>query len=133
MVEKTSDDKTGKSVTTAPGPQEAPQNVLKHCCIVPTLAPILYVPSTSLTSSSYPIDKVPELAIPTDAYLKHINRPCGCNDYLCHLCSFHHTNYGCMLTHIRKHLTNANRCPCCGQGFQNVTSLCKYRKKMYQI
>ena len=30
MPEKTSDDRTDKSVTTAPGLQETPQNILKH-------------------------------------------------------------------------------------------------------
>ena len=104
MPEKTSDDKTDKSVTTAPGPQEAPQNVSKHDSIVPTLATTLYIPSTSSTFSSYPIAMVSELVILTDAYPEYINRPGGGKDHLCCLCSFHHTNYECMLTHIRKQL-----------------------------
>ena len=114
MPEKTSDDKTDKSVTMAPGPQEAPQNVLKHHCIVPTLAPTLDVPSTSSTLSSYPIAVVPELTILTDAYPKHINSPGRGKNYFCCLCSFHHTNYDCMLTHIKKHLNVTIGCPGCG-------------------
>ena len=73
---------TDKSVTMVSGPQEAPQDVWKCCHIVPTLAPILDVPSTSSTSSSYPFAMVPELVIPTDAYPKCINRPGGSKDYL---------------------------------------------------
>ena len=131
MPEKTSDDRADKSATMISDPQEAPQNVLKHCCIVPV--PILDVPSTSSTSSSYPIVMVPELTFPTDAYPECINRPGGGKDYLCCLCSFHHTNYDCMLTHIRKHLNITIRCPGCGQGFQNAASFCKHRKKTHQI
>ena len=53
MPEKTLDDRAEKGVTMVSGHQEAPQNVSKHHHIVPTSAPILDVPSTSSTSSSY--------------------------------------------------------------------------------
>ena len=129
MPEKASDVETDRGATMAPGPQEALQDGLKHCHIIPTLAPILDVPLTSSTSS-YPIAMVLELVILAEAYPECINRPSGDKDYLCHLCSFQHTNYDCMLTHIRKHLNITIGCPGCGQGFQNTTSLCKHGKKV---
>ena len=67
-------------------------------CITPTPAPIADVPLTS----SYLIVMVPELVISDEAYPVHVNRPGGGKDYLCYLCSFQHTNYDCMLTHIQK-------------------------------
>ena len=114
MPEKASYDKTDKNKNKAPGPQEAPQYGSKCCCIIPTLVPILDVPSTSSTSS-YPIAMVPELVILVEAYPEITNRPSGGKDYLCHLCSFQHTNYDCMLTHIRKHLNITIGCPGCDQ------------------
>ena len=132
MPEKASIDETDKVTTMTPGPQEAPQDGSKHHCIIPTLGPTLDVPLTSSTSS-YPIAVVPELMILAEAIHDHINRPSGCKDFLCHLCSFQHTNYNCMLTHVRKHLNITIRCPGCGQGFQNAASLHKHRKKLHQI
>ena len=62
MPEKASDNETDRAVTMAPGPHKALQDGSKHHHIIPTLAPILDVPSTSSTSS-YPIAMVPELVI----------------------------------------------------------------------
>ena len=133
MAEKTGDDRADESATMVSDPQEAPQNVPKHHCIIPTPVPTPEGPSTSSTSSSCPIVIVPELAIPTDACHKCINRPDGGKDYHCCLCSFHHTNYDCILTHIRKHLDVTIGCPGCGKGFQNVVSLCKHGRKIHKI
>ena len=127
MIEQT------RYVTMALGPQESSQNVSKCCHIVPSLAPILDVPSTSSTSSSYPTAVVSELTIQTDAYPECINRSGGGKDHLCCLCSFQHANYNCMLTHIRKNLNITIGCPGCGQGSQNTTSLHNHGKKIHQI
>ena len=113
-----------KSATAVSNLQKAPQNVPMHCCIISTLVSIPEGPSTSSTSSSCPIVIVPELAIPTDACLECINRPGGGKDYICCLCSFHHTNYDCILTHISKHLDVTIGCLGCRKGFQNMASLC---------
>ena len=132
-AEKTGDDMAYRSAKTVLDPQEVPQNIPKHHCIVQTLVPTLEGPSTSSTSSSCPIDVVPELTIPTDACLEHTNRPGGCKDYHCCLCSFHHTSYDCILTHMRKHLDVSIGCPGCGKGFQNAVSLPKNGRKIYKI
>ena len=115
--------------------------------IIITLVPVTYavlpLSSTSTSSSdmstqpsqlaSYHVVVIPELAIPADTYPEHINQPSGDKDYLCHLCPFHHTNYDCILIHIRKHLNITIRCPGCGKGFQNVASLDKHGKEAPQI
>ena len=124
---------TDEGATMVPDPQEAPQNIPKHFCIIPTPIPTLEAPSTSSTSSSCPIVVVLELAIPADAYPECINRPGGGKNYLCYLCSFHYTNYDCILTHVRKHLDLTIGCPGCGKGFQNVTSLHKHGREVHKI
>ena len=129
IPEKVSSDWTDKGVAMAPDSPEEPPNGSKHCCITPTPAPIPDVSSTS----SYPIVMVLELVIPDEAYPQHVNRPGGGKDYLCCLCSFQHTNYDCMLTHIQKHLSIIIRCPGHGKGFQNAASLYKHGKKVHQI
>ena len=43
-------------------------------------------PTSSTTSTQIVV--VPELAIPADAYPKHLNRPGIGKDYLCQLCHF---------------------------------------------
>ena len=90
-------------------------------------------PSPSDTSTSFPIVVVPEVVIPEEAYPKHVNRLGGGKDYICHLCSFQHTNYDCLLTHIHKHLSITIGCPSCGHGFQNAASLHKHGRKVHQI
>ena len=131
LPKKTLDEKTDRIVTMAPDFQEAPPDS-KMCCIIPTPASILDVPSISSTSS-YPIVMVLELVILAEANPEHVNRPGRGKDYLCHLCPFQHTNYDCTLTHIRKHLNITIRCPGSGQGFQNATSLCKHGQRVHQI
>ena len=133
MAENTGDDRADKSTTMVSDPQEAPQNIPKHCHIVPTLVPTPEGPSTSSTSSSCPIVIVPELAITTDACPECINRSDGGKDYHCHICSFHPTNYDCILTHIRKHLDVTLGCPGCAKGFQNAASLLKHGRKIHKI
>ena len=133
MTEKTGDERADKNATMISDPQEAPQNVPKHCHIIPTPVPTPEGPSTSSTSSSCPIVVVPELTIPMDACPEHINRTDGGKDSHCHLCSFHHTNYDCILTHNRKHLHATIGCPGCGKGFQNAAFLCKHRRKIHKI
>ena len=91
MPEEASDDETDRGATMAPDPQEALLDSSKHCHIIPTPAPILDVPLTSSTSS-YPIAVVLELVILAETNPEFINRPSGGKDYLCHLCSFQHTD-----------------------------------------
>ena len=124
---------------------DAPVTVPKccHITLVHLTSSILPLSSTSSSSSSmsaqpsqlpsYPLVVIPELALPANTYPEHINQPSGGKDYLCHLCSFHHTNYDCILTHIRKHLDITIRCLGCGKGYQNMASLCKHRKGAHQI
>ena len=127
--EMTTDERAAK----VPDPQEVPQSIPKHCCIILTLIPSSEVPPTSSISSSCAVVVMLELAIPADAYLDHINRPGGGKDYLCHLCSFHHFNFDCILTHVRKHLDFTIICPGCGKGFQNVASLHKHGREVHKI
>ena len=112
-----------------PDSPKAPQDGSKHCCITPTPASLPDVPLIS----SYTLVMVLELFIQDEAYPECVNRPGGGKDDLCHLCSFQHTNYDCMLTHIQKDLNITIGCPSCGQGFKNAASLCKHRKKVHQI
>ena len=91
--------------------------------------------SLSLSTSSvlFPVVVVPQLAISAEAYPKHINRPSGGKDYLCHLCPFRHSNLDSILTHVRKHLDITIGCPICGKGYQNATSLCKHGRDVHSI
>ena len=66
------------------------------------------------------------LAIPVEAYPEHLNWPGGSKEYLCHLCTFRHSNLDCILTHIRKHLNITIGCPVCDKGYQNMASLHKH-------
>ena len=129
MPEMTADE----GVTMVPDPQETPQNVPMHHLIISTFIPTSEVASPSSTSSSWPGVVVPELTIPADAYPEHKNRHGGGKDYLCHLCSFHHTNYDCILTNIRKHLDLTIGCPGCRKGFQNAASLHKHGVEAHKI
>ena len=95
----------------------------------PTSSPSSSLPSKSV---SYPVIVIPELAIPAEAYPKCLNWP-GDKDYLCLLCSFQHSNLGCILTHIRKHLNITIGCPGCGKGYQNAASLCKHWRDVHKI
>ena len=90
--------------------QDAPVSIPKHCHItpMPVLSSESPLPSTSSPSSgptsksvSEPIIVIPEHAIPAEAYPEHLNWPGGGKDYLCHLCTFRHSNLDCILTHVR--------------------------------
>ena len=101
----------------------------KHHCITPML--ISLSPSTS--SIFLPAVVVPKLAIPTEAYPEHINRPCGGKDYLCHLHPFRHSNLDSILTRVRKHLDVTIGCTICGTGYQNAASICKHGRNIHSI
>ena len=114
----------------------------KHQQITPTLIPQPEVasspssplcPSPSAKSTSLPTVIVPELVIPAEGQPEQINQPGGGKEYKCQLCTFHHTNKDCILTHIRKHLDITIGCPICGKGFQNVASLHKHGKKVHAV
>ena len=132
----------GESVAMVSDPQDVSQPILipEHCSIVATLVPSTQVPSTSSTfsdpsirSTSCPIVVVPELAISAEVYPENINKPGGGKDYLCHLCSFRHSNLDYILTHVRKPLDITIGCPGCGKGYQNVASLCKHGREVHNI
>ena len=114
----------------------------KHCCIVPTsIQPPESFPLPSSPPSAGPSDKsasyptliVPELAIPMEAQPEEINQPGGGKEYQCQLCTYHHTDKDCMLTHIRKQLDITIGCPMCGKGFQNTASLQKHSQKAHEV
>ena len=94
--------------------------------VTSTASPLPFTssPSSSLPprSASYTMIVISKLAIPIEAYPGHVNWPSD-KDYLCHLCTFKHSNLNCILTHIRKHLNLTIGCPGCGKGFQNTVSL----------
>ena len=90
-------------------------------------------PDPSEKSSSLPVVVVPELFIPAEAQPEQINQPGGGKDYKCQLCTFHHTNKDCILTHVGKHLDITIGCPMCSKGFKNVSSLCMHGKKVHAI
>ena len=122
--------------------QDVPVSIPKFHRIVPILVCLSDspVPSTSSTSSepstrsvSYPVVVVPELTIPAEAYLEHLNNSGRGKDYLCCLCSFRHCNLDCILTHIRKHLDIMIGCPVCGKGYQNVASLHKHGRDIHSV
>ena len=90
-----------ESLTTAMESQDVPMLTPKHCSITTTLvwssdSPLPFTSSTSsdpsTKSASYPVIVVPELAIPVVAYPEHSNWPGGGKEYLCHLCTFRHSN-----------------------------------------
>ena len=131
-----------ESLTTATESQDVPISTQKHCHITPTLvqssdSPMLFISSTSpgpfTNSVSYPVVEVSKLAIPMEAYPEHLNQPGGSKEYLCHLCTFRHSNLHCILTHMRKHLDVTIGCPVCGKGYQNVTSLCKHWRDVHSV
>ena len=64
---------------------------------------------------------------------EQINQLGGVKDYKCVLCTFHHTNKDCILTHICKHLDIIMGCPVCGKGFQNVASPHKHGQKAHAV
>ena len=98
---------------------------------------MLFISSTSSGPSTklvlYPSVVVPELTIPADAYPEHLNWPGGHKEYLCHLCTFRHSNLDCILTHIRKHLNITISCPVCSKEYQNVASLHKHGRDVYSV
>ena len=63
--------------------------------------------------------------------LRHLNRPSGGKEYLCHLCTFRHSNLDCILSHIRKHLNIMISYPVCGTGYQNAASLHKHGRYVH--
>ena len=121
--------------------QDVPFMTLKCHCLTPMLVtssasplPSSSSPSFSLPSKSapYPVIVIPKLAIPVEAYPECVNRS-GSKDYLCHICTFQHSNLICILTHIRNHLNITISCPGCGKGFQNAASLHKHGKETHKI
>ena len=81
-----------------------------HLTPMPVTSSASPLPSTSASSSSlpsksasYPVIVIPQLVIPVKAYPEQENQPGG-KDYLCHMCTFQHSNLDCILTHVRKHL-----------------------------
>ena len=134
-------EETTKTTEPTDAPVTAPQ--CHHITLVPVTSSVLPLSSTSCSSSSmstqpsplasYPVIVIPELAIPAETYPEWINQSSQGKDYLCCLHSFHHTNYDCILTHIRKHLDITIICPGCGKGFQNAASLHKHGKEAHQI
>ena len=82
------------------------------------------LPSTSSSlsslpskSASYPVIVIPELAIPVGTDPECVNQPGG-KDYLCHVCTFWHSDLDCILTHVSKHLNITISCPGCGKRVQ---------------
>ena len=119
-----------------------PMRVKKCHWILPMLIPQLDITSRPLspscpipsdTSTSFPIVVVPELAVPPHAQPEQLNQPGGGKEYQCQMCTFHHTNKDCMLTHIHKHLDITGGCPMCGKGFQNAASLWKNGRRAHAI
>ena len=113
-----------ESLTTATESQDVPKSTPKHHHITPTAVQSSDSPMPSISSASsdpatksisYQIILVPKLAIPVEAYPEHLNWPCGGKGYLCHLCTFQHSNLNCILTHIRKHPHITISCPVCGK------------------
>ena len=88
---------------------------------------------SSTKSVSYPVVVVPKLAIPAEAYPEHLNQPGDTKEYLCHLCTFRHSNLECILTHIMKLLDITIGCFVCGKGYQKVTSLHKHGRDVHSI
>ena len=130
------------SLTTATESQDVPMSIPKHHDITPTLvqssdSPMSFTNSTSsgpsTKSISYPVVVVPELTIPVEAYPECLNWPGGSKEYLCHLCTFRHSNLDCILTNIRKHLDITIGCPVCGKGYQNMGSFPKHGRDVHSV
>ena len=105
-----------------------PTPILQPAMIPRPLSPLCTLP----LGISTPLPKVVvrELAIPSHAQPEWLNHPGGGKEYHCQLCTFHHTNKDCMLTHVHKHLEITISCPMCGKGLQNATFLRNYCKKL---
>ena len=96
-----------------------PAPVYKCCQVSTTLTnpSVSPMPSTSsvmpsiCSTVSIPIVVVHELAIPTDAYQEHLNKPGRGKDYLCQLCHFSHSNLDLILTHVGRHPDITAGCP----------------------
>ena len=120
-------------------PQEVtPSIVIPKCCwisLTPIQSPKSPKPSSgpSTKSATYPILVVPKLTIPAEAHPKQLNQLGGGKEYQCQLCTFHHSNLNCILTHVRKHLVITIGCPMCGKRFQNAVSLHKHGRKVHKI
>ena len=90
-------------------------------------------PGPSDKSTSYPALIVPEFAIPMEAQPVWIIQPGGGKEYQWQLCTFHHTNKDCMLTHTRTHFDITIGCHVHGKGFQNAGSLQKHGQKVQEV
>ena len=87
----------------------------------------------STSSISFAVVVVPKLAISTEAYPEHLNRPGGGKDYLCSLCHFTYSNLDSILTHVKKDLDVTIGCAICGRGYQNMASPCKHGRDGHSI
>ena len=131
-----------ESLTTAMESQDVPMSTPKHHHFTLTLvwssvSPMPFISSTSSgpfsKSVSYPGVVVPQLTIHAEAYPEHINWPEGGKEYLCHVCTFRHSNLNCILTHVRKHLDITLDHPVHGKGYQNMASLCKHGRDVHSV